>query len=67
MYFRCWVHSWTCGDCVDADGYWRLRAFRAGVSGKHGSYDPPKRCPNGCLWRMMWLVGFNSVENVLEF
>ena len=31
MYFRGWLHSWTCGDCSDADVYWRLRAFWAGV------------------------------------
>lgn len=45
MYFRCWIHSWTCGDCPDDDSYWRLRAFWAGVKGKHSSYSPPKTLP----------------------
>lgn len=67
MYFRGWIHSWTCGDCPDADGYWRLRAFRAGVKGKHSSYSPPKRCPSGYLWMAMWMNGYNSVEDTLEF
>lgn len=34
MYVCGWIHSWTCGSCSDADVYWRLRAFWAGVKGK---------------------------------
>lgn len=67
MYFRGWIHSWTCGDCLDADRYWRLRAFHAGVKGDHSTYCPPKRCPSGYLWMAMWMDGYNSVEDVLEF
>lgn len=67
MYFRGWIHSWLCGTCPDADSYWRLRAFRAGVKGKHSSYSPPKRCPNGYLWMAIWMDGYNSVEDTLEF
>ena len=28
MYLYYWLHSLVCGDCPDADSYWRLRAFR---------------------------------------
>lgn len=62
MYFRGWLHSWTCGDCGYADLYWRLRAFWAGVKGKSGM---PKRCPDSKLWRDMWSFGNESEE--LEF
>ena len=67
MYFRGWIHSWTCGDCPDADSYWRLRAFRAGVKGKRSSYSPPKRCPSVYLWMVMWMDGYNSGKDTLEF
>ncbi len=73
MYFRGWIHSWTCGNCPDADSYWRLRAFWAGVKGKRSSYNPPssysppKRCPSGSLWRVIWMVGYYSDEDTLEF
>lgn len=67
MYFRGWIHSWTCGDCLDADRYWRLRAFYAGVRGDRSACCPPKRCPSGRLWMAMWMDGYDSVEDVLEF
>lgn len=62
MYFRGWIHSWTCGDCAYADSYWRLRAFWAGVKHKSGM---PKRCPDKQLWHDMWNFGNESEE--LEF
>ena len=67
MYFRGWVHSWTCGNCPDANVYWRLRAFWAGVKHRRSADSPPKRCPSGFLWESMWLDGYDSVEDILEF
>lgn len=67
MYFRGWIHSWTCGNCPDAGVYWSLRAFWAGVKGKRSADSPPKRCPDGCLWMRMWMTGCNNVEDILEF
>lgn len=67
MYFRGWIHSWTCGDCPDADSYWRLRAFWAGVKHRRSADNPPKRCPSGFLWETMWLDGYDSNEDTLEF
>lgn len=62
MYFRGWLHSWTCKDCSYADCYWRLRAFWAGVKRK---VNMPKRCPDQQLWHDMWNLGAESEE--LEF
>lgn len=67
MYFRGWLHSWTCKNCAYADVYWRLRAFRAGVEHKRGADSPPKRCPSSFLWEMMWMTGYNSADDTLEF
>jgi len=67
MYFRGWIHSWTCGNCLDANIYWRLRAFWAGVKHRRSVDNPPKRCPSGFLWEMMWLDGYDSNEDTLEF
>lgn len=35
MYFRGFIHSIACGDCPDAEAYWRLRAFRDGCRNRH--------------------------------
>lgn len=67
MYFRGWIHSWTCKDCFYAYTYWRLRAFWAGVKHKRGVDSPPKRCPSPFLWEMMWMAGYNSADDTLEF
>ena len=67
MYFRCWIHSWVCGDCPDANAYWRLRAFRDGVRHRRGADGPPKRCPSPLLWGMMWTAGCHSADDILEF
>ena len=40
MYFYYWLHSLVCGDCPDADFYWRLRAFWAGVKHKGDAFAP---------------------------
>lgn len=64
MYFRGWIHSWTCGDCLSADIYWRLRAFWAGVKRKAGV---PKRCPDPQLWHDMWQFGAEFDMDELEF
>lgn len=67
MYFRGWIHSWTCGNCPDANIYWRLRAFWAGVKHRRSADNPPKRCLNGFLWETTWLDGYDSNEDTLEF
>ena len=67
MYFRGWIHSWTCGTCPDADSYWRLRAFWAGRQHKRSACDPPKRCPDRQLWASMWLYGDSDFVDELEF
>lgn len=67
MYFRGWVHSWTCGDCPDADAYWRLRAFWAGRKLKGDAFTPPSRCPSTDLWFDMWWYGAESRNDGLEF
>lgn len=67
MYFCGWIHSWTCGDCPDANIYWRLRAFWAGVKHRRSADNPPKRCPNGFLWETLWLDGYDSNEDIVEF
>lgn len=67
MYFRGWIHLWTCGNCLDADIYWRLRAFWAGVKHRCSADNPSKRCPSGFLWESMWMDGYDSVEDTLEF
>lgn len=67
MYFRCWIHSWTCGDCPDSNAYWRLRAFWAGVKRKGDSFTPPRRCPSTDLWFDMWWYGAESGNEELEF
>lgn len=67
MYFRGWIHSWTCGDCPDADVYWRLRAFWAGVKRKGDAFKPPRRCPNADLWFDVWWHGAESGNEELEF
>nr|DAJ41516.1 MAG TPA: hypothetical protein [Caudoviricetes sp.] len=64
MYFRGWLHSWTCKNCAYADVYWRLRAFWAGVKRKVGM---PKRCPDPQLWHDMWNLGAESAHDELEF
>lgn len=64
MYFRGWLHSWACGDCLYADTYWRLRAFWAGAKHKQGM---PKRCPDPQLWHDMWQFGAESGGEELEF
>lgn len=67
MYFRGWIHSWTCGDCPDADSYWRLRAFWSGRQHRRSATDPPKRCPDRRLWAVMWLYGDSDAIDELEF
>jgi hypothetical protein len=67
MYFRGWIHSWVCGTCSDADNYWRLRAFWAGVKRKGGPFTPPRRCPSTDLWFDMWWYGAESSNEELEF
>lgn len=67
MYFRGWLHSWTCKDCAYADTYWRLRAFWAGVKRKGDAFTPPKRCPDIRLWADMWSLGTESNNDELEF
>nr|DAK00655.1 MAG TPA: hypothetical protein [Caudoviricetes sp.] len=67
MYFRGWLHSWTCGDCFSAYSYWRLRAFWDGVKHERGADNPPKRCPSSFLWEAMWMAGYNSADDTLEF
>lgn len=67
MYFRGWLHSWTCGDCPSADSYWRLRAFWAGVKRKGDAFTPPKRCLDARLWADMWELGAKSAHDELEF
>lgn len=63
MYFRGFIHSLTCGDCPDAEAYWRLRAFRCGCRNRR--FEAPSRCPCRLLavWRDMWVAGHDwSVE-----
>lgn len=67
MYFRGWIHSWTCGDCPNSNAYWRLRAFWAGVNHKGDAFVPPKRCPSPNLWFDMWWCGAKSTYEELEF
>lgn len=67
MYFRGWIHSWTCGNCPVANVYWCLRAFWAGVKHRRSADSPPKRCPSGFLWGLMWLYGYDGNEDTLEF
>lgn len=68
MYFRGWLHSWTCKDCAYADYYWRLRAFWSGVRGRRdGGLSVPKRCSNADLWFDMWRLGVESAHDELEF
>lgn len=63
MYFRGFVHSFTCGVCPDAEAYWRLRAFWCGYRNRR--FEAPSRCPD-CLivvWHDMWVAGRDySVE-----
>lgn len=67
MYFRGWLHSWTCKNCAYADVYWRLRAFWAGAKRKGDAFTPPKRCPSSDLWFDMWWHGAESGNEGLEF
>lgn len=67
MYFRGWLHSWTCKNCYYADTYWRLRAFWRGVKRKGDAFAPPKRCPSTDLWVDMWRFGVESGNEELEF
>lgn len=67
MYFRGWLHSWTCKDCVYADFYWRMRAFWAGVKRKGDAFTPTKRCPSTDLWFDVWWYGAESGNDGLEF
>lgn len=67
MFFCGWIHSWICGDCPDADVYWRLRAFWAGRSHKRSPDNPPKRCPRPDVWMNMWLCGDSDFVDELEF
>lgn len=67
MYFRSWLHSWVCKDCVYAGMYWRLRAFWAGVERKGDAFVPPKRCPSTDLWHDMWSLGAEPALDELEF
>lgn len=67
MYFRGWIHSWTCGNCPDAISYWCLRAFWAGRAHKCSPYLPPKRCPRPVLWLNMWEYGDSDFFDGLEF
>nr|DAL27673.1 MAG TPA_asm: hypothetical protein [Caudoviricetes sp.] len=67
MYFFGWLHSWFHRGCEYADLYWRLRAFWAGVKHKRGADSPPKRCTSSFLWETMWMAGYNSADDTLEF
>ena len=67
MYFRGWIHSWTCGNCPDADAYWRLRAFWAGARHRRSAYNPLKRCFDKAVWLNMWLYGAEFSKDILEF
>lgn len=67
MYFYYWLHSLVCGDCPDADLYWRLRAFWAGVNHRGDAFTPPKRCPSTDLWFTLWWFGAESGLDELEF
>lgn len=67
MYFRGWLHSWTCRNCPYADMYWRLRAFWVGAKRRGDVFKPPKRCPSTDLWFDMWWLGAESGNDGLEF
>lgn len=63
MYFCGFIHSLTCGDCPDAEAYWRLRAFRSGYRNRR--FVAPTRCPRRLIavWHDMWVCGHDwSVE-----
>ena len=63
MFFRGFVHSFTCGDCPYAEVYWRLRAFRCGFCDRR--FVAPRRCPSRLIavWHDMWVFGHDySVE-----
>ena len=32
-YFRCWLHSWSCVDCSNAERYWVMRAWNLAQDG----------------------------------
>lgn len=57
MYFRGFIHSLTCGDCPDAEVYWRLRAFWSGYRNRR--FVAPTRCPRRLIavWHDMWIRG----------
>lgn len=57
MYFRGFVHSLTCGDCPDAEAYWRIRAFWCGY--RNCCFVAPARCPYRLIavWHDMWVCG----------
>lgn len=63
MYFRGFIHSLTCGDCPDAEAYWRLCAFLSGCRNRR--FVAPACCPRRLIavWHDMWVCGHDrSVE-----
>lgn len=67
MYFRGWIHSWTCGSCPDADACWRLRVFGLVHGIGVALIIRRKRCFDKAVWLNMWLYGAEFSKDTLEF